>query len=60
MKRKFAELSLLPACFMLAGCSGKSNENTNISAWTATVTDQNDVPIDISIIEGLIKAIVEK
>ncbi len=44
-------LTLILACFMLAGCSGKSNENTNISAWTATVTDQNDVPIDISIIE---------
>ena len=53
MKRKSAIIPLIIACFMLTGCSAKSDESTSISLGTATVTDRDDVPIDISIIEQI-------
>ena len=53
MKRKFVILSLIFACFMLAGCNAKSNESTYISAGTVTVTGQDNLPEDISQIEQI-------
>ncbi len=44
-------LSLIFASFMLVGCSAKSIECNNISAETEKVTDQDDLPVDISKIE---------
>ncbi|MCR5488428.1 MAG: DUF6070 family protein [Lachnospiraceae bacterium] len=53
MKSKFVLVSLMIASFMLAGCSAKSMECSNISAETETVTDQDELPIDISKIEQI-------
>ncbi len=53
MKRKYVILPLIFVCFILAGCSAKSDDSTIISAETATVTDQDDLPADISKIEQI-------
>lgn len=59
MKRKFVIISLILTCFIVAGCSAKSTESTDISAGTETVTetvtviDQDDLPADIPEIEQI-------
>ncbi len=52
-KRKYVILPLVLVCYLLAGCSVSSNENSYTSAKTEIVTDQDDPKEDISKIEQI-------
>ncbi|MBR4719792.1 MAG: hypothetical protein IKP31_06075 [Lachnospiraceae bacterium] len=53
MVTKYVILPLIFACYFLAGCGVSSNEKTVSSSETETVTDQDDLKIDISKIEQI-------
>ena len=53
MKKQVVIGAMVLACCILAGCSAKSSDDTNIASEITTVTEQADLSVDITTIEQI-------